>query len=250
MGSYLDAILERKRREIEFLELEAVRPRRDDGAFSKALKTPGLSVIAELKRRSPSAGEIAEIADPVALLQRYTVGGAAAISVLTDEAGFGGTLFDLERVAAKGLLPVLRKDFILAPSQIDQAVAVGASAVLLIVAAVGQKLVELLAHARKMGIEVLVEVHTEEEVQFAVGAGAAIIGVNNRSLSTFAVDFNTALRLRPLIPEGIVTVAESGIHHPEQARLLREAGYDAVLVGHALMRAPCPEALIERIRRC
>lgn len=227
----LDAILKEKEKEIAFLKRK--RP-----SLKAALQEKGLSVIAEIKRRSPSKGVIGKIEDPVRLAQTYLKGGASALSVLTEESAFGGSLHDLARVArAFEQTPVLRKDFILDPIQLQQAVLAGASAVLLIVAVLGRRTAFFLEEARKLGLEALVEVHNEEELQIALEAGAEIIGVNNRNLSTFAIDLSIAERLAPLIPDSLVKVAESGILTAADRERMQRAGYDAVLIGEALVKA-------------
>lgn len=218
-------------------------------AFVKALDLPkgSLTVIAEVKRRSPSKGHIGEIKDPGILSRVYYEGGAAAISVLTDLEGFGGTMKDLESVVATqrafkgnypGPCPVLRKDFIIDELQIAEAAAGGASAILLIIAALGkEKAKELLEATHAIGLDALVEVHDEEELQTALDIGAEVVGVNNRDLRTFDVSLDTSLRLAPLVPPGIIKVAESGVGECIDAWKLRDAGYQAVLVGESLVRA-------------
>lgn len=218
-------------------------------AFFSALNLPQgtLTVIAEVKRRSPSKGQIAEIKDAGILSRIYYEGGAGAISVLTDLEGFGGTMADLKRVVEvqatfkgnyPGPCPVLRKDFIIDEIQIAEAAAAGASAVLLIVAALGKERTrELLEATHALGLDALVEVHDEDEVQIALDAGAEIIGVNNRDLRTFEVSLDTSMRLGELIPDNVIKVAESGIAECIDAWKLRDAGFSAVLVGESLVRA-------------
>ena len=206
--------------------------------FIGALRGPRLAVIAEMKQRTPSMGVLSEDYRPLDLAREYTEGGAAAISVLTHMAGFGGRT---EHVVAARLatdLPILRKDFITDPYEIGEARGAGADAVLLIVAALeGGELARLLAVARSRGMAALVEVHDERETKAAVAAGAQAVGVNHRDLRTFEIDLGLTERLRPLIPSEVVLVAESGIHSVDEARRLREAGADAILVGEMLMRA-------------
>lgn len=214
--------------------------------FSAALKK--FAVIGEVKRRSPSRGVIGEIDDPVALAKKYIQGGAGAISVLTDGPSFGGCLEDLQRVSAGIEAPTLRKDFILHPLQLAEAATAGASAVLLIARLVGKELKSLMTTAELLGLETLTEIHDEEDLQLALEAGAPIIGVNHRNLETFAIDLSISDRLKPLIPAGVITVAESGIHTPEQAKRMRELGYDAILVGEALVKAENPARLIAAMR--
>lgn len=207
------------------------------------LRRPGLSVIAEVKRASPSKGDLSQIPDPAALARSYAEGGATAISVLTEERRFSGSLADLDAVRASVDLPVLRKDFIVTEYQIWEARAHGADLVLLIVAALDDaRLAELMALAGSLGMTCLVEVHDEAEATRAVDLGATVIGVNNRNLKTLEVDTDTFARLAPLIPETCVRVAESGVTGPREAELFARAGADAVLVGEALVVGGDPVA--------
>ncbi|GAB2576751.1 indole-3-glycerol phosphate synthase TrpC [Microlunatus antarcticus] len=202
---------------------------------------PGVSVIAEVKRSSPSKGALATIADPAALAAQYEAGGAAVISVLTEQRRFSGTLDDLVRVRASVDVPVLRKDFIVTAYQLFEARAAGADLALLIVAALSDtELISLVERAVSIGLTPLVEAHTEDEVRRAVDAGARLIGVNNRSLQTLEVDTTTFARLAPLIPDGVVRVAESGVRGPHDVIELARAGADVVLVGEALVTGRDP----------
>jgi indole-3-glycerol phosphate synthase len=208
-------------------------------------RSPGASVIAEVKRRSPSKGDLADIPDPAALAAAYSRGGAAAISVLTEERRFSGSLQDLRVVRAAVQIPVLRKDFIVTPYQLVEARAAGADLVLLIVAALSQReLHELYIEARAWGLTVLVEVHDEHETRRAVELGADLIGVNSRNLKTLAVDPDTFGRLAPLIPDRVVTVAESGITGPADVSRFVGEGADVVLVGEALVKDGDPEGAV------
>ncbi len=203
----------------------------------------GVSVIAEVKRSSPSRGALAEIADPAALAAEYEAGGAAAISVLTEERRFSGSLDDLVRVRRAVAIPVLRKDFIVTAYQLFEARAAGADLVLLIVAALDdQELVSLVERASSIGLTPLVEAHTSEEVLRALDAGARVIGVNNRSLQTLEVDPTTFARLAPLIPDSVVRIAESGVRGPHDVIELARAGADVVLVGEALVTGRDPRS--------
>jgi indole-3-glycerol phosphate synthase len=232
MHNHLEKILARKKEEVKNLHLKGNK----------------LSVIAEIKRASPSRGDLAPIADPVLLARQYRAGGAAMLSVLTDEA-FSGSLNDLHTVSqALPGCPILRKDFIVDLRQLQESKRYGATAVLLIVAVLGEETALFLKEAESLGLDVLVEVHDEEELQIALNAGARMIGVNNRNLSTFEVDLAIAERLAPLIPSHLIKVAESGIHTPEDAQRMRRAGYDAILVGEALVRSENPKHLIEELR--
>jgi len=207
------------------------------------LTGPGVAVIAEVKRSSPSKGALADIPDPAALAAAYEAGGAAAISVLTEERRFGGSLDDLVRVRLAVSVPVLRKDFVVSAYQLFEARAAGADLVLLIVAALTDpELVCLVERARSIGLTPLVEVHTDEEVSRAVTAGAEVIGVNARNLQTLAVDPTTFARLAPQIPPGIVRVAESGVRGPRDVIELARAGADVVLVGEALVTGRDPRS--------
>lgn len=210
-----------------------------------ALSAPGVRVIAEVKRRSPSAGAIRAEADPVALARAYAAGGAAAISVLTEPDHFGGALADLAAVAASVPTPCLRKDFFVATRQVAEARTAGAALVLLIAAVLDDaELVALREAAEALGMHALVEAHDAREVDRAVASGARIVGVNNRDLRTFAIDLATCEGLRARIPSGIVAVAESGIEGPADVARLRAAGYDVFLVGTALMRSGEPAAAL------
>ena len=215
--------------------------------FKEALSGEGINIIAEVKKASPSKGVIREDFDPVKIAKAYERGGARAISVLTDEKFFQGSPFYLRQVAESVNLPVLRKDFIIDEFQIYGAKALGASSYLLIVAILSDsQLKEFIALGRELGMEPLVETHTEEEVERALKAGAEIIGVNNRDLKTFTVSLSTTLNLLPLIKsEGKLAVSESGIKGREDILRLREAGVDAFLVGETLMRSSNPEQLLK-----
>jgi indole-3-glycerol phosphate synthase len=204
---------------------------------------PGVAVIAEVKRSSPSKGTLATISDPAALAAEYEAGGAAAISVLTEQRRFGGTLDDLVRVRLAVSVPVLRKDFIVSSYQLFEARAAGADLVLLIVAALTDaELTSLIERARSIGLTPLVETHTADEVRRAVDAGARLIGVNARNLQTLEVDPLTFARLAPLIPDGIVRIAESGVRGPHDVIELARCGADVVLVGEALVTGRDPRA--------
>jgi indole-3-glycerol phosphate synthase len=208
-----------------------------------AFRSSGVSIIAEVKRASPSKGALADIADPAALAAEYEAGGAAAISVLTEGRRFHGSLDDLVRVRRAVDIPVLRKDFIVSAYQLFEARAAGADLVLLIVAALTDvELVCLIERAESIGLTPLVEVHTADEVSRAVTAGARIIGVNARNLSTLEVDPTTFARLAPQIPDGIVRIAESGVRGPHDVIELARAGADVVLVGEALVTGRDPRS--------
>jgi indole-3-glycerol phosphate synthase len=210
-----------------------------------AFRRPGCSVIAEVKRRSPSKGDLAEISDPGALAAAYQRGGAAAVSVLTEERRFGGSLADLDAVRAAVEVPVLRKDFVVDPYQLLEARAHGADLALLIVAALpGDDLQRLHDHALELALTPLVEVHDETEAERAVGLGATLVGVNARNLSTLEVDAATFGKVAPLLPSEVVKVAESGISTPEDVRRFVGEGADVVLVGESLVRDGDPEGAV------
>jgi indole-3-glycerol phosphate synthase len=205
----------------------------------------GISVIAEVKRSSPSAGKLADIRDPAALARDYQDGGAATISVLTEQRRFGGSLDDLRAVRAAVSIPVLRKDFIVSSYQLWEARAAGADLALLIVAALDDnELGCLIDRARSIGLTPLVEVHTEHEVARAVEAGADLIGVNARNLTTLQVDTSTFSRVAPLIPAGIVRVAESGVRGPHDVLEYARDGADVVLVGESLVTGKDPRSAV------
>ena len=204
-----------------------------------------VAVIAEVKRSSPSKGELAEISDPAALATEYEAGGAAVISVLTEQRRFGGSLDDLDAVRAKVDIPILRKDFIVTPYQVWEARAHGADLVLLIVAALEQNALEsLVERIHSLGMCALVEVHDAEEVKRAADAGAKVIGVNARNLKTLEVDRDTFARVAPIIPDGVVKVAESGIRDSHDVVEYARLGADAVLVGEALVRDRDPRTAV------
>lgn len=252
----LDEICERsrarvatRRSEVPEAELLAMLPPSPrPGRLREALAQPGVSVIAEFKRRSPSAGEIRPGSSVREVVEAYGRAGASALSVLTEEEGFGGSLADLEEARAASSLPILRKDFTVDEYQVTEAAVAGADAVLLIVAALDDdELVRFDARAREHGLDVLVEVHDATELERAMAAiDPAIIGINNRDLRDFTVDTGRTEKMMGAIPAGRVVVSESGITSAGQVEQLAEAGVDAVLVGERLMRAPDPgEALRE-----
>ncbi len=256
----LDEILEHKRGELERArrrtppETLAARARAVAGAprgFRRAVASgPRPRIVAEIKRRSPSRGEIRQDFDPVACAKAYADAGAAALSVLTDAHYFGGELGFLEQVRAAVGLPLLRKDFLIDPYQVDEARVHGADAVLLIAAALSpEDLVALRVHARGRGLDALVEVHDEGELETALAAGADLIGINNRDLRSFEVDLGVSERLAARVPEGVVLIAESGIFTPADVARLEAAGAHACLVGESLMREPDLGLALRRLRR-
>ncbi|HEX2468031.1 MAG TPA: indole-3-glycerol phosphate synthase TrpC [Solirubrobacterales bacterium] len=216
--------------------------------FSEALVLPGLSLIAEFKRRSPSSDDVRPGADVAEIVTAYERGGAAALSVLTEERNFGGSLEDLRAARAASELPILRKDFVVDPYQLYEAAVNGADAVLLIVAALyEQALAELFAEARQLDLDCVVEVHDEDELERALAVGAEVIGINNRNLDDLSVDLATTAELITDVPAGKTVVAESGYDRREQLEELDRIGVDAVLIGEALMRSPDPEAAVREL---
>jgi indole-3-glycerol phosphate synthase len=208
----------------------------------------GIAVIAEVKRRSPSKGDLAPDLDPTVLAGQYEQGGAACMSVLTDEAFFGGSAEDLHRARAACPLPVLRKDFTVSLADVFDTRLMGADCVLLIVAALSDaELREFHSAAVGVGLDVLVEIHDEAELDRALSVGATLVGVNQRDLVTFEVDTDRAVRMAALIPDGVVKVAESGIRGRGDAMLLRDAGYDGLLVGESLVRSPDPAQAVKEL---
>ena len=259
MVNILSEIVDRKREIVAQLRADrAVQDFRDRALAMRANATPhrllralesnprAVKIIAEFKRRSPSAGTIRDDLSAMEIATRYERGGACAISVLTDEQYFGGSILDLGAIRANTALPLLRKDFIIDKIQIYEAAAAGADAVLLIVAALDDSaLARLRATAEdELGLDALVEVQTSEELHRAVKASARIIGVNNRDLRTFRTSLETSERLIAEAPRDRVIISESGLQKPKSLRHLRELGFRGFLVGEALMRAPDPEAAL------
>jgi len=252
----LDEIVRSKRAEVR--ERRRARPlgalrreaeeRKERRLFRNSLRDEGISLIAEVKRASPSAGPIREGARAGEIAEAYERGGASALSVLTDGPFFGGSLADLREARGVVSLPVLRKDFVIDEYSIVEACAAGADAVLLIAAILSEnQLADFLACARELRLDALVEVHTERELERVLEAGAGLVGVNNRDLETFETDLSVSLRLAEKIPAGVVRVSESGISGPDDCARLRGAGFDAVLVGEYLMRASSP--IEEEVKR-
>jgi indole-3-glycerol phosphate synthase len=255
MTTYLDRILERHR------HVAAGDARSVDGLIAEAASLPAtrgfrraltgadrLAVIAEIKRRSPSKGDLSTSLDPAELAATYERGGASCLSVLTDEEFFGGSAADLRAARRACSLPVLRKDFTVSALDVADARLMGADCVLLIAAALEEpELVDLHRLAIDVGLDVLVEIHDEAELDVALAAGATLIGVNQRDLITFAVDHERAVRMATVIPDDVVKVAESGVRDRDDARALRDAGYHAILVGETLVTADDPAAALARM---
>lgn len=260
MGTYLDRILARHREVASYDDrdlgdlLDLAQRRGPARGFAAALRdaaaTGELGVISEIKRRSPSKGELASEVDPAATARLYEEGGARCLSVLTDTEFFGGSASDLALASAAVSLPVLRKDFTVDARDVADARLMGADAVLLIAAALEPaELRRFHELAVSIGLDVLVEIHDEPELEVALEAGASVVGVNQRDLVTFEVDHERALRMAASIPPDVVRVAESGVRGPEDARDLHQAGYHAVLVGETLMRSGDPAGAVEALRR-
>ncbi|GAA4817399.1 indole-3-glycerol phosphate synthase TrpC [Tomitella cavernea] len=251
--SVLDSIIDGVRQDVAArqaqCELQAVKElaRRAPAPLDAAavLRGQGISVIAEVKRASPSRGALADIGDPAELAAAYADGGAHAISVLTEERRFHGSLADLDAVRKVVSVPVLRKDFIVGPYQIHEARAHGADIILLIVAALDQStLAALLDRTESLGMTALVEVHTTEEADRALAAGASVIGVNARDLKTLEVDRDNFSRIAPGLPPEVVKIAESGVRGPADLMAYAGAGADAVLVGEGLVTAGDPRVMV------
>ena len=217
------------------------RPR--PASLETALRSKSVSLLTEVKRRSPSKGAIAQGLDAVAQARAYVAGGAAGLSILTEPAHFGGSVDDLRNVVREIALPVLKKDFHVHPVQLSEARAEGASAALLIARAVSpERLGELMMHGRKLGLELLVEVRDEAELEVALSLGATMVGVNNRNLETLVIDPTTAERIIPRIPGGVIAIAESGVSSLADVERYAAVGADAVLVGSSLSAAADPAA--------
>lgn len=254
-GTYLDRILDHHRerasadaRSLETL-IDAAQSCPPARGFSVALSSvPHLAVIAEIKRRSPSKGDLNSSLDPAQMARLYEDGGATCLSVLTDGPHFGGSVSDLQRARDACGLPVLRKDFTVDARDVCDARIMGADCVLLIAAALsGEQLSEYLDLARHIGIDSLVEVHDESELEIALASGASIVGVNQRDLVTFDVDHDRAVRMGGAIPDSVLKVAESGVRGRDDALSLRAAGYDAVLVGEHLVTSTNPSVALAEL---
>ena len=223
---------------------------REGRPFAEALSRPGTSLIAEHKRRSPSAGAIREGVSCADVVRAYERGGAAALSVLTEEAHFGGSLADLHEARATTALPILRKDFTIDPYQLYEAKAAGADAVLLVVGSLEpERLASLYGLARDLDLDAIVEIHDEEELERALEIDCDVIGINNRDLEDFTVDIQRTFDLIADVPTGKVVVSESGIHDRWQIEELEQVGVDAVLIGEVLMRAADTEAAVRELTR-
>jgi indole-3-glycerol phosphate synthase len=245
-----EAVAARKR-QLPQSELEdQVELGREGRPFAEALWRPGTSLIAEHKRRSPSAGTIREGSSCAEIVRAYERGGAAALSILTEEAHFGGSLADLRDARASCDLPILRKDFTIDPYQLYESKTAGADAVLLVVGSLDDdELWDLWSLAGAIDLDAIVEIHDEEELERALAIDCDVIGINNRDLESFTVDIQRTFDLLADVPAGMVVVSESGIHDREQIDELEQVGIDAVLIGEVLMRAPDPEAAVRELTR-
>lgn len=258
-GTVLEKILDQKKDEVAVLKtgttFHDLRRQAETAPaaldFTTSLRqAPGLAVIAEIKKASPSAGTLRRNVQVGPWAEQYQKGGAAALSVLTDQPFFGGCLDDLEQARQAVSLPILRKDFVIDPVQLYQTRAAGVDAVLLIVAALDQALLrDLFQQALALGLTPLVEVHQEAEIEAALDLNPRLLGINNRDLATLKVSLETCLRLRPLVTNGALVVAESGIKGPEDLARLHRHGLDAFLVGTLLMQAPDPLAMLQALCR-
>jgi indole-3-glycerol phosphate synthase len=219
-------------------------------ALRRALQSDGINIIAEFKRRSPSKGVIRADADLSSIVRSYKAGGAAAISVLTEQDHFDGSLADLESVKTVTTLPTLRKDFVLDPYQVFESAAAGADAILLIVAALNDQQLDSLRRLAEdeLGMDALVEVHNSEEMDRAASCGATLVGVNNRNLRTFEVSLETSVELARVAPPDVVLVSESGLNNGADLRQLKEHGFHGFLIGESLMRAPDPQGALRDLR--
>ena len=248
VGATREAV-HRRKRERPLADLEREAGSQPEGRpFAEALSRPGTSLIAEHKRRSPSAGTIREGSSCADVVSAYERGGAAALSVLTEEAHFGGSLADLHEARAASELPVLRKDFTIDPYQLYEAKAAGADAVLLVVGAMtAEELARLYRESHALDLDAIVEIHDEEELDQALEVDADVLGINNRDLEDFRVDIQRTFDLLADVPAGKVVVSESGIHSREQIDELEQVGVDAVLIGEVLMRAADPEEAVRQL---
>lgn len=251
---FLEKIVAEKRREIEELKHLLLEGSGESGmktlSLSEAIQArrDGPALIAEVKPASPSRGVIRKQVDPVVMATAYQRGGASAVSVLTDRRFFGGEGAFLQRVKKAVSLPVLRKDFILDPLQVKESRMLGADAILLIAALLDREQLRRLSEAaHRLGLEVLVEIHREEEIERALACEPDVIGINNRDLVTFQTDLGTTERLRPLLPDTIPVIGESGVTSPEDVRRMARAGVDGVLVGEFLMRQENPESAVRAL---
>jgi len=261
MTNALTPILEYKAQEVAALKancsgaelidrtMEQTPPRGFAKALTARVKAGENGLICELKRKSPSAGEILPGADPVEIAREYEAGGATCLSILTDFPSFGGSLSDLEAIRAAVDLPLLRKDFMIDPIQVAQARAFGADAILIIMAAVSDELAQdLEGTAREQGIDTLIEVHNEAEIERALALSSPLLGINNRDLSAMTTDLSVTARLAPLVPAGKHLVSESGVKTPADIALLKQSGARRFLIGESLMKQTGRPQAVESLR--
>lgn len=256
-ANFLEKILAHKQKEVKtrktrlseqtlIAKIEQTNP---PISLAEALSCHGLAVIAEIKKASPSTGVIRENFNPVQIAKSYVKAGANALSILTDEKYFQGSLHYIKQVRSFVPIPILRKDFIIGSYQVLEARAFGADAVLLIVAALDKSQLQmLLQKTDELGLEALIEVHSADEMKIAVDVGAKIIGINNRNLETFKIDLATTEQLAPLAPEGTVLIGESGLHTKDDIQRMIQAGVDAVLVGTHFMKHPDPGIALHQFK--
>jgi indole-3-glycerol phosphate synthase len=249
----LDRIVERTKKRVEKDKIsgfpQKTSKKRQPFLFEQCLQRPGISFICEVKKASPSKGVIAKDFAYLDITREYEAAGADAISVLTEPEHFQGSDSYLAEIREITAIPLLRKDFIIDPFQIEQSTCLGADAILLICAILTPtQLAEYIKEADRLGLSCLVEAHDEDELKIALEAGARVIGVNNRDLKTFAVDMNNSIRLRTLVPRDIIFVSESGIRTAEDVDILRQHGVDAVLIGEILMRSPTKKETLKELR--
>lgn len=252
----LHRIITNKRKEIEklkqirplhYLKTDKVDHSRD---FVSSIRNPGLSIIAEIKKKSPSAGILRKTFNLRAIAESYEQNKADCLSVLTDAEFFGGSCEFIRQIKEFTKIPILRKDFIIDAYQIYESRAAGADAILLIVRLLKpERLREFLKLATQLDLACLVEIHSKEEIDIAVKSGAAILGINNRDLDTLDVDINLSLQLRPFVPEGTLVISESGINNDHHVRCMAKAGFDGILVGESLMRSVNPGRMVYDFKR-
>jgi len=237
--------------DLPLAKVRDIRVNTNRKSFQAALSKPGLSIIGEIKRKSPSKGTLAAIKDPTLLVKQYIKGGIDALSILTDKEFFSGSIEDLQAIAQLSQTqstPILRKDFTIDTAQIVEAVIAGADAILLIVAALGKDTEKLLAVATELDIDAIVEVHNKQELDIALEANAKIIGINNRNLKTFNVDINVGIELVKDVPKNIIKIAESGVRNLDDIKNIKQAGFDAVLIGETLVKSQDPALLIRKMK--
>lgn len=232
------------------VDVAELKKRAHAKSFKSAIDQQQLCIIGEIKRRSPSKGDLATLKDPLTTVDQYLTGGVSAISVLTEPSHFAGSMADLQQVVSHLKhcnVPVLRKDFIVDKIQIIESIMAGANAILLIVSVLKDNTERLLNDAKQLGIDAIVEVHNERELQLAIDIGAEIIGINNRDLHTFEQNIEVCLQLAPLVPKHIISIAESAIKTPADIQRIRAAGFNAALIGEALVTSDSPSTTLKKM---